>query len=99
MGNSTRVWAVRLVHAGGPSGWYTQTWGWYTQGGKKGPEGVYKSTMSKIPKVQKGIDASLLKIVKEVRKADVEGLEYLHEFWEQFKRDQPHLHKLIVQEI
>ena len=91
----------------GPSGWYTQEGpqvgtrrrGVGTRRPEKGAAGVYKSTMSKIPKVQKGLDASLLKIVEEVRKADVEGLEYLHSFWEQFKKDQPHLHKLIVEEM
>ena len=52
-----------------------------------------------IPNVQKGIDASLLKTVDKVREGDVEGLEYLHAFWEQFKKDQPHLHKLIIKEM
>ena len=66
---------------------------------KKKQAGVCKGTMSKIPNVQKGIDASLLKTVDKVREGDVEGLEYLHAFWEQFKKDQPHLHKLIIKEM
>jgi hypothetical protein len=70
-----------------------------TRKAKKGNRGVLKCTMSKIPKVQKGIDASLLKTVEEVRRGDIEGLAYLAKFWEEFKEDQPHLHNLIIKEM
>jgi len=99
--NSTREeWVIAREF--GPSGWYTQ------EGPQVGTlrlvhadrrKGVYKSTMSKIPNVQKGIEHSLLKTVKSVREGQDEGLEYLAAFWKDFKEDQPNLSKLVLAEM
>jgi len=84
----------------GPSGWYTQEGRQVgTRKPKKETGGVYKGTMSKIPNVQKGIEAPLLKTVASVRQGDDEGLEYLAAFWKEFKEDQPTLSKIVLKEM
>ena len=79
-------------------GWYTQAWGWYTQVEKRNG-GVYKCTMSKIPKVKKGIEHSLSKTVQDMKKGPDKGLIHLGAFWTAFRKDQPYLAKLIIREM
>ena len=62
-------------------------------------KGVYKSTMSKIPEVRKGIEHSIRRTLEGMQKSDDKGLKYLESFWARFKKDQPYLAKLVVREM
>jgi len=61
--------------------------------------GVWKGTMSKIPKVKRGIQHSFDKKVKDIKGDGLKGLEDLTEFWSSFKKEQPYLAKIVIREM
>ena len=55
--------------------------------------------MSKIPVVKKEIYYSLKKTVQEMSRKPDGGMVELGKFWADFKKEQPHLVKIVVREM